>query len=786
MEIEQRQLLIRVRPQRIAILVKEHIDREQVLSLIAFLSTIWGGRYSNIFVVSGKDNGRSAKRCLSVIRPEVVLGVGIDKKEWAKTSQQICQPRTFAILNLNKQQLKEFMRLNFEGLIWADNVVWAEIRESPEMKRENLRLLKIPKDSHWSIFMAASFGLLPENEVEYYAEDLNADFKEFDSDSDTSHYLQTCIEMSKKWSWLDFANYRLYRSQIHTAATTFVPTVVVVDEDEPISDIALFWNLRMQFGPGSSGRITLFSEKQIQNASSVKGLVNWIDSSPINCNYCELITKSCKRDMLNSLARRIRPRLKKLNSKIAHVDINDSLQEIPLVIPYDHETQKRPLVSKKAIIIEDAIPFCEDYMPSSAAWICDLVKDSKSGRSPYDLCLPYRESVLQVLNAPDPPSFRLGGIVFGAGFDSINVRFTKNSKSINFRIPSAEELLEEMLVESGIQLTKDEKRTRYNQTIDMFGDLSEAAIFFSGISFRILEALDSNTLTYGQIKAKAKLGKTKQKKTSVFLDWAKKLPKHSKSTARRRYIEYSKEILSLHASESEIIEKLVERGVLMRKWKLDKCPSCDKEYWVDDLRINKPMVCPGCLKKISLRDKFQLGYELNELVSLSIREGIIPVVLTARFLRNLTDKGFFWLPGAKCSWGSEKTDLDILACCDGHLVAAECKTLSNTNTESKTWDEIADQIQREVDLLKICKIETIVIAAMCNEFPQEFKNKTIDIIGNELAVLFLNKEDLMKGHRRIATHDQRPRRMRVKDILLSQPLQKIKKRKKKGERFVAF
>ncbi|MCG7851870.1 MAG: hypothetical protein MIO92_05055 [Methanosarcinaceae archaeon] len=776
MELKQRQILIRIRPQRLAVLVDEHINREQIFSLIAFLSRIWGGRYSYILVVSEKDKGVNAKRLLSAIRPEVIFGVDIDRKKWAKTTHEISQPRSFSILNLNSQQIREFMRLNFEALIWADNIVWAEIRESPEMKRENLRLLKIQDNFHWSIFMAASFGLVPENKVAEYAEDLKADFQEFESSSDISLYLKTCTEMSKKWSWLDFANYRLNRHQIHTDATTFVPTIVVVDENEPISDIALFWNLRMQFSPGSSGRIILFSDKQIQNASSVEDLVNWIDSSPIKCNYCELVTKACKSDLLESLARRIRPRLKRLKSKIAHVDVKDLIQEIPLIIPYDKETQKRFLVSKKAVIIEDIIPFYNDYLPSGAAWICDLVKDSETGRLPYELCLPHRDSALQVLNAPDPPSIRLGGTIFGCGIDAINVLFTKNSQSISFRVPSAEELLEEMLIEAGVKPLKDEKRIRYSQTIDMFGDLSETAMFFSGISLRILEAFDSNKLTYSQIKGKAKLGKNKPKETSVFLDLTNRLPDHSKNIAKRRYIEYSKESLSRHASEIEIIEKLVERGVLRRKWKLDKCPYCDKEYWVDDLKIHNPMFCPGCHKKIPLRDKFQLGYELNELVSLSISEGIVPVILAARFLKNLTDKGFFWLPGTKCSWRSLNTDIDILACCDGHVVAVECKTLSETNIESETWNEIASQVKREVDLLKICAIKIMVFAAMCKEFPQEFMDKVLKITGNDISVLFLNKEDLMDGHRRLSFRGQQTRLMRLSDILLSQPLLRPKKR----------
>jgi hypothetical protein len=786
MEIKPNQLLVRIRPQRIAVLVEEHIDRKQILSLIAFLSRIWGGRYSNIVVVTKRDNGLSAKRCLSSIRPEVILGVGIDGKEWARTSQRICQPRAFAILNLHNQQIKEFMRVNFEGLIWADNIVWAEIRESPEMKRENLRLLKMQDDFPWSIFMAASFGLVPENKAAEYAEDLNADVQEIDSDSDMSLYLQTCTEMSKKWSWLDFANYRLDRHQIASAATFFNPIIVIVKEDEVISDIALFWNLRMQFGPGASGRVVLFSEAQVKNASSVKAIVNWLDSSPVNSNYCELVSTSCNSSSLEALARRIRPRLKKIKSRFAHVDVREPIHDVPIIIPYDREIQMRPFVSNRAISIEGVKPFYEEYLPSTAAWICDLVKDNQTGRVPYEIYLPPRESALQVLNAPDPPRFRLGATVFGFGIDSINVRFTKNNQTISFRVPSPEELLEEVLIESGVQPAKDEKRIRYTQTIDMFGGLLDTARFFSGISLKVLKAFKSEPLTYGQIKAEAKIGKNKSRKAPMFLEWVNRLPKHSKNVAKQRYFEYSKENLSLQDSEIDIIEKLIDRGVLRRKWKLDKCPYCDKDYWVDHLEIHTPMICPGCRKKIPLRDKFQLGYKLNELVGLSIREGIIPVVLTARFLYNLTSRGFFWLPGMKCSGGSIQTDFDILACCDGHLIATECKTLTESGIESETWIKLADQVKKQIAIGRICGIEILIVAAMCNEFPKDFKSEMTKMADQNMSIFLLNKNDLLEGHRHVPYSGEQRRLMRLDDIFPPKPFSSRKKRRKRGERVVTF
>lgn len=786
MNLEQSQIQVRTRPQRIAVLVNEHLSRNQVVALIGFLSRVWGGRYAIILGITDKDNGIFVKRCLSSIRPEVVLGVDIDRVKWMEICSQICQPRTFSILDLSEKNLKAFIRDNFSGLIWAENTTWAELKISPEMRRPNLQLIEQDEDSVLSPLLSASFGLVPGNKVEDFAKDLNAGVKSRDATVDISLYLDTCSEMSQKWSWLDFASYRLDRHQIHTMYTIFAPVVVLVDTTMPIMDIALFWNLRMQYGPGSSGRIVLFPIDQIQVKSSVEVLVRWLTSCEINSNYCIIASETGNLGVSESLARRIRPRLRKPLSRITYVDVMEPPQGIPLVIPYNTEVYRRLITSGNVVLVEEANLFYKDYLPSSAAWMCDLVKDARTGRQPYDLCIPPRMSSIQVLNSPNPPQLRLGTNTVGLGCDSINVRLVKSENTTSFRVPTSEELLEEILVELGVQPLKDEKRTRYVQAMAILGGFSEAAILLSGDSLRIIEVLRNNKLTFGQIKGKAKLGKAQTKPTPLFLELTKDFPQHSKNIAERRYAEYSKRNLSRHATAEEIIEKLVERGVLKRKWKLDNCPFCEKVYWVDDLKINGPMVCPGCQRTIPLKDKFELGYELNELVGLAIEEGIVPVVLTARFLKHLTSSGFQWISGVKCSWKSGKSDLDIFSCCDGHLVAAECKTLDKIGNKSKTWKEIADQLDRQIDLLISCGVEVLVIGAMCTEFPKWFIKRVINSCRRDISSVFLTRDDLLSGERRMPFGKGQTRRMSLVDVLIADKSEKMRRRRKKGGRTVSF
>ena len=145
----------------------------------------------------------------------------------------------------------------------------------------------------------------------------------------------------------------------------------------------------------------------------------------------------------------------------------------------------------------------------------------------------------------------------------------------------------------------------------------------------------------GEIKSKAKLKQSgTDPKRPLFDSMMSHLPLHARNIAQYRFDKYFERNIKHGRSEEKIINKLVQRGVLKRMWKLDKCGLCDKEYWVEHIDINKPVCCPGCGNIITLGGQVTLGYELNELVRLAIQEGIIPVILTANFLYNCTSKHF--------------------------------------------------------------------------------------------------------------------------------------------------
>ena len=80
-------LKIKIRPQRIAVLISLDAKWIQLRALIRFLSWVWGGRYCAIIPINlmNKKDNHLARRWLSIYDPDIVLlasGVnGIDLEE---------------------------------------------------------------------------------------------------------------------------------------------------------------------------------------------------------------------------------------------------------------------------------------------------------------------------------------------------------------------------------------------------------------------------------------------------------------------------------------------------------------------------------------------------------------------------------------------------------------------------------------------------------------------------------------------------------------------------------
>ncbi len=790
------QIVVRVRPQRVAVVLEEHTSWMEFMDAVALLSELWGGRYCPIIVANESDKGARARHNLARLRPEVVFLGSLDAKQWNHDQvADICQPRFVQPLERAPELLRQGFPLN---LISAHMIVRADLRSFPTVERSNLILWETSNNHPLESYIAITFGKVPDLDPRQYASALKARYEELGEDKGVVDYIGACERMGRTWCWLDMASNGLSRHS-YSLSSARLPTIIVV---RTRADAALYWNMRSLRGVGCSATLIAFPEHEIENARSVQALAEWVHRRPVHCNGCQVLSETCARKSLDRLARRLRPRILWADprSREFHVVVREPSYDAPVVIPFERQTHVRVFSSGSSLSLDVPVPQSHSELSGSEAWICDLVKDPVSGRAPLEVSVPPRRSAIEILNAPSPPTFSTDSLRLGFGVDSVNIRCSKDRPTERICLPTEEEMLDGVLRERGIVVRKDEKRQRYMPALELLGGLSKAAQALSGNSLVVLKAFlhKSKERKYETVKpptltqvTSSSVGEIvvspRESPIKMMIDM---LPSFARLVAERRFSPSAvgpepKRSKKAHGEVRAIVRQLVSAGALRRIWMLDCCAHCGKDYPVAELHINPPMPCPGCSRPISIGESVQIGYQLNELLALAIREGVIPVVLAARFLRNLTHDGFQWLPGVKCSMGLIDGDLDILGCCDGHLVAAECKCREDSRGGRAMWSSFESQLERSTAIARAAGVSVFTVASLHSRYPKSFRKAVGLMAGSEMSVLFLTKEDLMTGQRRISRHGA-VSYLRIDDVLPRRAAAKPRRNRRRVKLWVRY
>lgn len=387
----------------------------------------------------------------------------------------------------------------------------------------------------------------------------------------------------------------------------------------------------------------------------------------------------------------------------------------------------------------------------------DIVSDAGTRRAVLEMLPPPSPVVLEILRGPSPPKYeRQFAQRFADGVDSINFLCSRRLNIAAFYIPTAEEVIEEIFLEQGYEIQKDEKRSSYLPTIDRFGSIKQSAFAFTGKTGEILSYLYRNrsrevkATTPRQIRSKCNLGDGTINDADYMTGIEAGLKGRSdreKRIAVRRFREYARFHVPSDASLHSLLETWVNRSILRRFWLIKECVACHYRDAVERLDIQRPVICSNCGNQLELGSNVSIGYRLDGWVEHSIKEGIVPVALTGNFLRNLTLRGFFWLPGVKYHRDEESGDVDLVACCDGALVFAECKDLRKTPHESKIWDDATNQFLKMAHVASECNASVAVLATMADEFPPRVTEQIAYELQGRVGFALLDHRDLENGYR---------------------------------------
>ncbi len=225
------EIRIRIRPQNLAVLVDHETNQQTFLQLLKFLSMIWGGKYAHIIVVDYHCANQimGLKQQLVDLMPDVVINVSEAENTWNRFIFDTCRPK---IIAFNKKAFEEINTGRFAGLISANAAIIANQQQHPNLQRKNLYLLQQDGTEQYLLFLAATFGFIPDNSAKKYSEFLNADFQSCDV-KNYNDYLLACIDQSTRCTWLDIANDKL--SPIYNNPS---PIVVLVNSLNPVCDLA--------------------------------------------------------------------------------------------------------------------------------------------------------------------------------------------------------------------------------------------------------------------------------------------------------------------------------------------------------------------------------------------------------------------------------------------------------------------------------------------------------------------------------------------------------------------
>jgi hypothetical protein len=743
--VSQPILNVRVRPARVTLLIARTASQDDLLLGLKFLSRLWGGRYCQLQAVEPNGNDPVALFRLSQSRPDFVYGIGIDNDVWNNHVHQACQPRGYGPL---EQKYVDNLHDSTEQHSTAAHVIHHLRRTpvGPGRRERTLRLIGCDPKSPLLPFIAALFGIHYEN----LGTALPNEGGWFPETGSVSAFIATHTDIVSRYArcWLDLASYGLTPRLFGSAEIP--PTIVLVDS--LVSDLSLFWNLRAAADSDIPEWAIPIPASAAGDPAVLGKLKEWLmafEQYQRRPSFCRVTSASVPSTTLDNFARRFQEAM--TGTHIQHVDPWEPLNRLPVVIACESEQQMAVNLSGQTLTFRVPRPNILEGV-SRGSWMVDIGEDVRRKRAIQELCLPSRFSTMAVLNTSGPMTLSMHRIVqLGNGPEGINLYCTERQEIVNIHLPTGQEILEEILRDANITPEPDEKRACYLPVMKMFGGLSKAAQAFIGQRGDVLRALLNGPLSLGDLQGKAKLGKgklaelTQPELPATFLS---RLHPISRRVFRRRCKERWIKMAPSRTDVEFLLEFWADQQVLSRQWRLGPCVVCMGSFWEPHLRISKPVSCPGCGSRLRLPPQVPIGYTLHRLVAHAIREGLIPVVLTGRFLKNLTGDGFFWMPGVKYRWNDKQGDLDIVACCDGHLVIGECKTLGDTPPDTGFWEEIFKQLCATIEVGKACKASFVVLAVLADGFPPDFQEKVDKVAGPSMRCLLLNKQDLAEGYRK--------------------------------------
>lgn len=794
-----------VRPKKVAVLIPFNMPEADFRGIIEFLGWLWGGKYSCIVPFDPSDeNNEVGMSWLTLYSPDVVYcAEGSCDRRWQNRIEAEIAPLEIIAL---RKPLNENIRYNFAHLITWEPVAENYAKQVHWLPGTRARFLfaSVEPDINNRIFYDLSFGVRNREGCKGLAEFMCAGYTHVEKDS-ISKYVSLHGDIDSPFSYLDVSALELTPVNMFGEA----PTIFILSRS--CLDYAWFWNQRFNFERGSNSYLAL-PEDVLTEPDLIPALVSWLTvSRGWRANHCKIKTISVSRKLLDSLARKLRPRLK--SHGYEHVDIEISNRRFIPQVYLQHKQHDIDAVWVDETSFEFSCldpDFCAAIKSDTDGWMIDF----NGGRHlknhiPLRIC---PSTNIKLLNTPSPSStsFNLSGSYSRRyHYGDVSIACNQKSRTKAVTLPTAEEMLLPFFKGKGIKEQVDEKRTCYETVITLFGGLEHFIECCKGKRFAIIAALriakelpcekENLSLSKGcaikqsdapvpilmkEIKQQAKLGKSMTEPfQDLFVYMSNQDPLVVK-TAKDRFVKDRG--FYRQNTPKDFIAWVIQESIVRQVLHHPVCSVCgNASDWSAHIDLSVPLSCSRCGDKLPLHESFfEIGYQLNPLVNKAFKEGILPVALTLGVLKRASGGGFLYLPGLKGEHNGQGFDIDIVAVCDGKLVFCECKELQGVPPQAKVWGGIKKQFEALIATAILCEASTVVLASMADEYSKDIQRLAKEKTTPAIRVVLLTKKELLKGYVDSGRKDMEGQPAGLYEAFF--PQRPSKKPKRKGKREIVF
>lgn len=676
---EIRNATVSVRPLRIAFLFNRALNIEGLSKIIQFNSCVWNGINNVIIPSDGSQITDYSLHSLLQFQPDVLIFAGDFDPDCKQLLTDDIQPFKSLIFKDEFLYLENWHMLNPGAIHIYLYYNYLFKGDPPSSQSEsNIRLPSYQPNDVNRLFIEAQFGCLPSWLNEFLERNMYSSQMTF-READFMDYLSGMTELNRRVYPLYLTNYGI-RHHVYWGNSGYM---FVIARADSVDDICLFWNLRS--GPGMfSKNVYIVPYESLSDDRGVKFFADWCNKNTSGSNTIGLYSIGVDKEGLLSLKARLKP---VLGNKLNRIDIYYANFPLEQYRGYAFDKHDKVEIDNGIVsFTPPLIPWLDD--PKRMEFAVDLSFDKTLDKSKR-FYPPIYPGLNQALS--NNSRYR----VFFASIYPFRISQGRLSSLANeyndlkqIFLPDNEEIFQRLLKYYGLDSDVSEKCRYVQRIVDLFGGLDKA----------------------------------KPLKTQKWRDVFGKMSKDSKDIAEMQQIyRPGKDRRTFYEETKEF----ALRNIFLRGFKI-RCPSCGYSHWYVAEEIRETIRCAGC--RVSMQPPLEcpFSYKLNELVARGVEQGLFPVLLTMLYLREISDNAFHCLPGIEVSDANgSKHDLDIVAACDGILVAAECKTLDKSITALTS--EIVEQIQKTAELSAKIGAHILFLAGLFSASPHDLQNLVSDL-----------------------------------------------------------